>query len=177
MHDQLRMPAKRSSPRKPRLKKTSAEKVEVRRSGIHEQGVYATAAIRKGERIIEYTGEHLPWKEAMDLPPHRPDDPYHTFFFSLENGDVIDAGRGGNEARWINHSCDPNCETNEEDDRIFVYALRAIEPGEELFYDYKIVPAERRTKALEKNFACLCGTAKCRGTMLEPKPEKKRKRK
>ena len=160
---------------KPR--KTAADRVEVRKSGIHGRGVYATAPIRKGARVIEYTGEHMPWDKAMDLPPRDPDDPFHTFFFSLDNGDVIDAGRGGNDARWINHSCDPNCETNEEDDRIFVYALRSIRAGEELFYDYKIVPAERRTKKLEKDFACLCGTAKCRGTMLEPpKPRKKKKK-
>ena len=149
--------------------KTTPEKVQVRKSGVHGKGVYATASIRKGTRIIEYTGEHLPWKEAMDIPPHEPSDPYHTFYFSLENGDVIDAGKGGNDSRWINHSCDPNCETSETDDRIFIYALRSIQPGEELFYDYKIVPAERRTKALEKKFACRCGSANCRGTMLEPK--------
>ncbi len=144
-------------------------RLRVRASGVHGRGVYATAPIRKGARVIEYTGRHLPWKEAIDLPARHPDDPYHTFFFSLDNGDVIDAGSGGNASRWINHSCDPNCETTEEDDRIFVYALRTLRPGEELFYDYKIVPAERRTKKLEQEFACRCGTAKCRGTMLEPK--------
>lgn len=154
---------------KRRAGKPSRDPLEVRASGVHGHGVYATAPIRKGARIIEYTGRRLPWEKAMDLPPHNPDDHYHTFFFSLDNGDVIDAGTGGNEARWINHSCDPNCETQEEDDRIFVYSLRALRPGEELFYDYKIVPAERRTKKLEREFACHCGTAKCRGTMMEPK--------
>lgn len=154
--------------------KTSPEKVRVRRSGVHGKGVYATASIRKGERIVEYSGEHMPWKEAMALPPRDPNDPYHTFFFSLDNGDVIDAGRGGNDARWINHSCDPNCETTEEDNRIFVYARGSIRAGDELFYDYKIVPAERRTKKLEKKFACLCGSRNCRGTMLEPKKPRKR---
>ena len=112
----------------------------------------------------------------MDLPPHRPDEPYHTFFFSIDNGDVIDANVGGNESRWINHSCAPNCETEEEDNRIFVYALRTIRPGEELFYDYRIEPAERRTKKLEKEFGCFCGTSKCRGTMLEPIKKKKKKK-
>ena len=147
--------------------------VEVRRSGVHGKGVYATTAIRKGERIIEYTGKRLPWKVAMDLPPRDEGDPYHTFLFSLENGDVIDAHEGGNDARWINHSCDPNCETTEVDDRIFVEALRAIRPGEELFYDYLIVPADRRTKSLEREFACHCGSARCRGTMLEPRPPRR----
>jgi uncharacterized protein len=145
------------------------KRIEVRRSGVHGKGVYATEPIRKGARIIEYTGKHIPWKVAMDLPARDADDPYHTFFFSLDNGDVIDAAKGGNESRWINHSCDPNCETTEEDDRIFVHALRSLRPGDELFYDYRIVPAERRTKKLAKEFACHCGSAKCRGTMLEPK--------
>ena len=145
------------------------QRIEVRRSGVHGKGVYATAPIRKGARIIEYTGTRRPWKEAMHLPAHRPDDAYHTFYFSIDNGDVIDAGLGGNDARWINHSCDPNCETTEEDDRIFIHALRSLRPGEELFYDYKLVPAERRTKSLEKEFACCCGASKCRGTMLEPR--------
>ncbi|MDQ6654944.1 MAG: SET domain-containing protein-lysine N-methyltransferase [Verrucomicrobiota bacterium] len=164
------MPAKRATKRK--TFKTSPEKVRVAQSGVHGRGVYATAPIRKSERIIEYTGEHLPWKEAMELPPRDASDPYHTFFFSLDNGDVIDAAKGGNDSRWINHSCDPNCETTEEENRIFVFAKRAIRPGEELFYDYKIVPAERRTKKLEKEFACCCGSADCRGTMLEPKAPK-----
>lgn len=166
------MPRKNST-RQKRFK-TSPEKVEVRKSGVHGKGVYARASIRKDERIIEYTGEHLPWKEAMDLPAHDPKNPYHTFFFSLDNGDVIDAGRGGNDSRWINHSCNPNCETTEEEERIFVYAKRSIRRGDELFYDYKIVPAERRTKKLEKEFACLCGSTNCRGTMLERKKARKR---
>ncbi len=167
------MPVASSPKSKPRS--LADGRLEVRRSGVHGKGVYATAPIRKGTRIVEYTGRHIPWKEAMELPPHRPDDPYHTFFFSLDNGDVIDAGVGGNESRWINHSCDPNCETNEEEDRIFVYALRTLRPGDELFYDYKIVPAERRTKKLEKEFACRCASAKCRGTMLEPVKPRRRK--
>ena len=147
---------------------SGASRLRVRRSPVHGKGVYATASIRKGTRILEYSGRRLPWKEAIDLPAHRPDDPYHTFFFSLDNGNVIDAGVDGNESRWINHCCEPNCETIEEDDRIFVYALRSLRPGDELFYDYKIVPAERRTKKVEKEFACRCGSEKCRKTMLEP---------
>lgn len=150
-------------------KQSRDRRLKVRASGVHGKGVYATALIRKGTRIIEYTGNHLSWKMAMDLPARDPADPYHTFLFSLDNGDVIDAAIGGNESRWINHSCDPSCETTEEDDRIFVEALRTLRPGDELFYDYKIVPAERRTKKLEKEFACLCGSANCRGTMLEPR--------
>lgn len=146
-----------------------AERIEVRRSGVHGRGVFTRGRIRKGARIIEYTGRRLPWKEAQDAPPLDPRRPYHTMLFSLENGDVIDAAVGGNEARWINHSCDPNCETFEEGNRIFVHALRGLQPGEELFYDYKMIPSDRRTRKLEKEFGCACGTARCRGTMLAPR--------
>jgi len=150
-------------------------RIEVRRSGVHGRGVFANARIRKGARIIEYTGRRLPWKEAQDLPPLDPKHPYHTFLFSLDNGEVIDATVGGNPSRWINHSCDPNCETFEEDDRIFVHALRGLQPGEELFYDYKMIPSDRRTKKVEKEFGCFCGAAKCRGTMLEKRKARRRK--
>jgi SET domain-containing protein len=150
---------------KTKSRKATAPVIEVRESGVHGKGAFALQRIRKGRRIIEYVGERMPWHAASEDP----DDP-HTFLFGLTDGDVvINAAIGGNDSRWINHSCDPNCATEEEDDRIFVYALRAIRPGEELFYDYKIVPAERRTKKLEREFACRCGTANCRGTMLEPK--------
>lgn len=154
-----------------------ADRIEVRKSGVHGRGVYAKGRIRKGARIIEYVGRRRPWKEAQEAPPLDPKRPYYTMLFSLDNGDVIDAAVGGNEARWINHSCDPNCETWEDDDRIFVHALRGLQPGEELFYDYKMVPSERRTKKLEKEFGCLCGTAKCRGTMLAPKKRRRAKKK
>ncbi len=160
---------KKLATKRKKEKKAQGTKLQVRASGVHGRGVYATAPIRKGARVIEYTGRRLPWKDAIELPAHRPDDPHHTFFFSLDNGNVIDAGKGGNQSRWINHSCEPNCETIEEDDRIFVYALRGLRAGDELFYDYKIVPAEQRTKKLAQEFACHCGTAKCRGTMLAPK--------
>jgi uncharacterized protein len=144
-----------------------SNRIQVRRSGIHGRGVFVRERIRKGARIIEYKGRRIPWKEAQDLPPFDPKNPYHTVFFSVDDGDVIDAAVGGNEARWINHSCEPNCETYEEDGRIFVHALRGLRPGEELFYDYKMIPSERRTKKVEKEFGCFCGTSKCRGTMLE----------
>jgi len=87
--------------------------------------------------------------------------------FGLTNGkDVIDPEIGGNEARWINHCCEPNCEAIEEDDRIFIYAMRNIEPGEELFYDYSLEIDEPITKDAKKQYECFCGNDKCRGTML-----------
>jgi SET domain-containing protein len=151
------------------------DRIVVRRSRVHGRGVFAKAKIRKGARIIEYTGRRMPWKEAEDLPPLDPKNPHHTFLFSLDDGNVINAAVGGNAARWINHSCEPNCETFEEDGRVFVYARRGIKPGEELFYDYKLIPSERRSKKVEKDFGCFCGAKKCRGTMLEAKKRKRRK--
>ena len=156
------------SPREYAAMRNGKRRIKVARSGVHGRGVFAARAIRKGTRIIEYAGKRVPWKEAQDWPPHDSDNPYHTFFFSLDGGEVIDAGNGGNSSRWINHSCDPNCETIEEHGRMFIYALRHIREGEELFYDYKLEPADERTPELEKEFACFCGSAQCRGTMLAP---------
>jgi SET domain-containing protein len=136
--------------------------IEVRESSVHGRGVYAAEPIREGTRIIEYTGERVAWEAA----PDDPDDP-HTFNFGLENGEVINPEVGGNEARWINHSCDPNCEAVEEDNRIFIYALRDIQPGEELLYDYHMELDEPITESAKKKFGCHCGAAKCRGTMIE----------
>jgi uncharacterized protein len=144
--------------------------IQVRRSGVHGRGVYARVPIRKGQRIIEYTGKIISWDQANAEEPHDPENPHHTFYFGLENGrEVIDAKRGGNEARWINHSCAPNCETNERNGRVFIHALRKLQAGEELFYDYSLQIDERRTKRLEREYACHCGARNCRGTMLEPK--------
>jgi SET domain-containing protein len=128
---------------------------------VHGRGVYATRFIPKGTRVIEYTGQRVPWQATADDEK----DP-HTFIFGLENGEVIDPTIGGNEARWINHCCDPNCEAIEEDDRIFIYAKRNIERGEELFYDYALEIDEPVTEQLRSTFACHCGSPNCRGTML-----------
>lgn len=133
----------------------------VRRSPVHGRGVFAIEFIPEEARIIEYTGERVSWDDA----PNDESDP-HTFNFGLENGDVINPEVGGNEARWINHSCDPNCEAIEEDDRIFIYAMRDIYPGEELFYDYALVIDEPITEGSKREHACHCGAEDCRGTML-----------
>ena len=142
----------------------------MRDSGVHGRGAYATRPIRKGRRIIEYAGERMPWDVASATED--PDDP-HTFLFGLSDGNmVINAAINGNDARWIYHSCDPNCEAVEEDDdRVFIYALRDIEPGEELFYDYGLQIDEPHSPEMMKQFACFCGAKSCRGTLLEPKEE------
>ena len=148
------MPTKRKTRRR-------AVQIEVRESGVHGRGVYTMQFIPKGRRIIEYTGERVSWEAAPD------DNDPHTFNFGLENGDVINPEIGGNDARWINHSCNPNCEAIEEDDRIFIYAMRNIQAGEELLYDYRMQIDEPITDAAKRKFACHCGASNCRGTMLE----------
>ena len=82
---------------------------------------------------------------------------------------MIDAKHGGNSSRWINHSCDPNCEADEEDGRVFIKALRNIQAGEELNYDYGLIIDERYTKKLKAEYPCWCGAQDCRGTLLAPK--------
>ena len=146
--------------KKSKIRKRTA-RIEVRQSGVHGCGVYATQFIPEGARIIEYTGQRVSWEVA----PDDNNDP-HTFNFGLESGEVINAEIGGNDARWINHSCNPNCEAIEEDDRIFIYAMRDIQPGEELFYDYAMEIDEPITEKSKKKFACHCGSSNCRGTML-----------
>ena len=105
--------------------------------------------------------------------PVNPDDPYHTFFFALSSGRIIDGGQGGNDSRWINHSCEPNCETQEgrHGKRVFVHALRDIAKGEELVYDYGLVIDEEMSETLKQQYRCLCGSPQCRGTMLALKDE------
>jgi SET domain-containing protein len=150
-------------------KQAGGRRIQVRRSGVHGKGVFALRRIAAGERLIEYLGERITWREALKRHPHDPSDPNHTFYFHIDDKRVIDAARGGNAARWINHACDPNCEADEVDGRVFIKALRDIAPGEELFYDYGLVIDDRYTPKLKKQFACRCGSADCRGTMLAPK--------
>ena len=147
----------------------TGRKLAVRRSGVHGNGVFAARALKAGEVLIEYVGEIIDWEEALRRHPHNPAEPNHTFYFHIEGGNVIDANVGGNASRWINHACEPNCESDEQDGRVFIKALRDIAAGEELFYDYGLVIDERYTAKLKKEYACRCGAASCRGTMLAPK--------
>jgi len=156
-------------------------RIQTRRSGVHGNGVFAVQDIPKGERLIEYKGEVIDWEEALRRHPHDPAQPNHTFYFHIDDERVIDGGVKGNAARWINHSCDPNCEADEEGGRIFIKALRDIPAGEELNYDYGLVIDEPYTPQLLADFPCWCGSANCRGTLLSPKdddvPGKKKNKK
>ncbi len=141
----------------------------VKNSPVHGRGVFARRKIRAGALIIEYGGDRIDYDLACIDAAARDDDSNHTFLFSLEDGRVIDGGRNGNDARWINHCCEPNCEAREEDGRIYIHALRDIARGEELNYDYGLVLEERHTAALKRAYACRCGKPGCRGTLLAPK--------
>ena len=136
---------------------------------MHGKGVFALQDIAEGETLIEYVGEVISWEEAQDRHPHDPQDPNHTFYFHVNEDKVIDALHGGNSSRWINHSCDPNCEADEENERIFIKALRNIKAGEELNYDYGLIIDEPYTKKLLAEYPCWCGAKNCRGTLLSPK--------
>lgn len=144
-------------------------RIQTRRSGVHGRGVFALQDIAAGEVLVEYTGEIISWQEAQDRHPHDPSQPNHTFYFHVDEDRVIDANYGGNSARWINHSCAPNCEADVEDGRVFIRAQRNIKAGEELFYDYGLVIDEPYTAKLKAEYPCWCGAKKCRGTLLAPK--------
>jgi SET domain-containing protein len=141
----------------------------VRRSGIHGRGVFAARDIPKGARILEYRGVRISYDRAAELYSEDEDQPTHTFLFEIDEETVIDAGQRGNAARWINHSCAPNCEAVDEGGRIYIEAIRRIRAGEELGYDYNITLEERHTAAERRRWACLCGTRLCRGTLLAAK--------
>jgi SET domain-containing protein len=159
------------------------KKIEARRSPIHGNGIFATELIKKGERVIRYTGA-LRTHEEVDEDYGDLEENGHTFLFTLNDEYVIDANVRGNIARWMNHSCDPNCESEVEEDpkgrklkdKVFINALRNIKPGEELTYNYGIVLDEPHTAKAKKLWACRCGAKNCTGTMLQPKRKPKPKR-
>ncbi len=147
-------------------------KAVTRTSSIHGRGVVARVPIAAGERICEYVGERIGWPEALRRHPHDPEQPFHTFYFSIDDDTVIDGNVGGDFSRFMNHSCEPNCEAELVEGRtlrVFVVALRDIAVGEELVYNYGLSLDERYTPTLKKQFACHCGSDRCIGTMLVPK--------
>ena len=149
--------------------KRSTRAFSVRNSKLHGKGGFALRRIKKGEKIGEYVGERIDDKEADRRYPDNAEGPHHTFLFALEDGTVLDAAVGGNSTRFLNHSCDPNCEALEEDGRIFIHALRDIRKGEELVYDYHFILDVPHTPAEKRRYPCYCGSPKCRGTILAKK--------
>ena len=148
---------------------SSTSRLAVKKSTVHGRGVFATKPFHKGDRVIEYTGRTISWSKI----PKELDDPRMYFFAIGEGKRVIDPSVGGNEARFINHSCNPNCNVREQRGRIFIHALRNIKAGEELSYDYRLETDDDvpRTKAIEAEARCRCGAKNCRGTLLAPAGE------
>jgi uncharacterized protein len=155
---------------------TTSDLIEVRRSGVHGLGVFAAKPIAKGTRIIEYVGDRVSHDEADRRYEVKDANDSHTFLFIVDSKTVIDAGTDGNDARFFNHSCDPNCESTVEKKRVYIEAIRDIALGTELTYDYQIYREEGDPENIDDVFACRCGFPNCRGTMLWP-PEPKKKRK
>lgn len=154
----------------PRTSSQQLDCIRVQTSPIHGNGVFATALIAKDTCIIEYEGKRITQEEADQRAAKKADNPSHTFLFSLSNGMIIDGGDEGGDARWINHSCDPNCEAREENDRVFICALRDINVGEELHYSYRIDLPDVQTASLKKTFECRCAAENCLKTMLGEGP-------
>jgi uncharacterized protein len=144
-----------------------------RRSPIHGYGVFALRDLAGGIRLLEYRGRRVPSAEVA----RRFGDTAasgHTFLFALNAHYYVDGADGGNLARWINHSCNPNCEAMtyvdidgiEERDRVFIQTLRPIQAGEELSFDYAIELSGDIDDAAMRAWECRCGAANCRGTMV-----------
>ena len=114
--------------------------------------------------MAEYTGPHLTNSHADDIYEHSP----RTYLFGLTDGEHVIDGDG--VAAFINHSCDPNCESYEVHGRVFIRATRNINQGEELAYDYSLYDGDPEDSA-----PCFCGAKKCRGTMYSKNELAKRR--
>jgi SET domain-containing protein len=141
---------------------------EVRRSGVHGYGGFAKKDLKKGTRITEYLGDRISHKEADQRYEDHDENDNHTFLFIVDKRTVIDAGVDGNNARFINHQCDPNCESTIEKGRVWIETIRDVKKGEELGYDYQIGREKDDPENVDEIYACRCGSPKCRGTMLWP---------
>jgi SET domain-containing protein len=139
---------------------------EIRPSPLHGLGGFATRHIPAGTRLIEYAGERLSPAESESRYPEVAGAPHHTFLFAIDDEVVVDASVNGNEARFINHSCAPNCDAVIDEGRIWIETVHDIETGEELVYDYAYILNERHTPAAKRRYPCHCGAITCRGTIL-----------
>lgn len=138
----------------------------IRESPIQGLGAFATRRIPAGTRLIEYAGERLTPEQADARYPEVPGERHHTFLFAIDDEWVVDAAVNGNDAKWINHSCDPNCDAVVDDAKIWIETIRDVQPGEELAYDYAYELEERHTAEAKRRYPCKCGATGCRKTLL-----------
>ncbi|HTJ21313.1 MAG TPA: SET domain-containing protein-lysine N-methyltransferase [Gemmatimonadaceae bacterium] len=143
------------------------EWLELRRSPIHGLGGFARRDIPSGTRIIEYTGEKISNAEADRRYDDEAMKRHHTFLFVLNSRTCVDAAFEGNEARFLNHSCAPNCEAVIERGHIWIEALADIPAGSELLYDYQYEDDPEYTQDDLRFYACHCGAPNCRGTIVK----------
>lgn len=136
----------------------------IRSSAIHAAGCYTTAPIKSGARVVEYTGPRISKEAADEKYKNSPT----TYLFGLGDGEIVIDGHG--TAMFINHSCDPNCETDEIRGRVWIRAIRNIAANEELTYDYNLYDGD------ETNADCNCGSVRCRRTMYSHEEIRRRKR-
>jgi SET domain-containing protein len=171
-------PAKKQTAKVKAPVKDALKLVKVRNSKVHGRGVFALKRIPKGTRIWEYVGERMSHKRVNERYEGADERDNHTFLFAVDRNVVIDATRDGNDSRFINHGCDPNCESTIEDRRVFIDVIRTIKPGEELNYDYQIGRDRNDPPDVDVIYACRCGSPECRGTMLWPakRPEPRQRR-
>jgi SET domain-containing protein len=146
----------------------SAQLYVVRRSEVHGFGAFAARDIRKGETIDEYLGERITHDEANERYAHRDFNDNHTFLFTVDDQTVIDGSVGGNDARFINHMCEANCEPRIRRGRVLIVATRDIAAGEEIGFEYNIGREDDDPENVDEIYACRCGSANCRGTILWP---------
>src|SRR5215212_4483239 len=141
--------------------------MELRQSEIHGLGAFARTDIPKGTRIIEYVGEKISNAEA----DRRYDDAamkrHHTFLFILNSRTCVDAAFEGNESRFLNHSCDPNCEAVITRGHIWIESIKPIPAGTEIVYDYQYEDDPKYTEEDLRFYACRCGAPNCRGTIVK----------
>lgn len=167
-------PSRRRTPAAPKGRYASPRHFEIRNSPIQGRGAFALVDIPKGTRLIEYTGEKISHDEADERYDDEKMKRHHTFLFTLNDNWIIDAANGGNEAMYINHSCDPNCEAVIVGERrIYIESRKRIPAGTELVYDYQYERRDDHTAEDEAFYKCLCGSAKCRGSILMPKKPKR----
>jgi SET domain-containing protein len=148
----------------------------VRRSAVHGLGAFATRHIKRGEVIDEYVGDRISYDEADRRYSSRAVDDNHTFLYTLDENTVIDANVGGNDSRFLNHKCDANCAPRILKKRLFFVATRAIRQGEEIGFSYHIAREDDDPENVDEIYACRCGAARCRGTMLWPPRRRKSRR-
>jgi SET domain-containing protein len=147
--------------------------VELRTSKIQGTGAFAARDIKKGTRVIEYVGQRISWRTADKRYVDDAMGRHHTFLFTVDDKVVIDGAVQGNAARFLNHSCDGNCEAIDDRKRIFIEARRNIRKGDELLYDYQYERTDEHTEEDEKLYACRCGSPKCRGSILSARKKAK----